>query len=898
MFAYAPPPPDSPEVKALAAELVAAPDDAARDRLLAAASPALRDHGQLGHALNAAWQPIIYTGDYVRAGALGAYTRRLMVGRGNAVDAADAQFLLGFIDGSRGDNQTALEKFSEAQRVFENAGDMDKFARVLAGEAKVHLQLGDYQQALAESKRALEIYQAIGVKEGVINTLNTTGGIFMAQGLTERALEYRRKALLVAGDDAAWQVYLFHNIANVYARRGECAKAIDWMSESVTLATRLGDRPNMAAGLQDLGGFHLQNGQPGLAEEELRRALGIAREIGEKRRLTATLSSLGDLLRQRGDEKPLREAKGLLEQAVSLARETGEPGYIWHSNTILGQILLALRELDRARAAFEESIAAIEDTRGHLAADDAGATAFLEDKMDAYHGMVTLLVQENRPAEALAMAERAKARVLIDILGSPKLNPIQAMTAEERASARCRTEEISALNRQIAAARAAAPPVAPAMLVELERKLAAARRARDASEEDFFIAHPELRNRRPPCAGGLSSAALGGLLTDGKTALLEYVVGDKETFLFTVTKGRGAAPDAAPVVQAQRLALDRSSLSVRTEGFRAALAERSLDWEEDARALGKDLLDPVWAVCAASERLIIVADGPLWELPFQALLTNEASETSPKPFRTLWDARAVSFAPSLTFLAQSPATSLVRPARLLACGNPALAYPSGNAGGNLSPDSLLMDDETRLLPDAERQVRALARLYGEGNSKVLVGADAHEDTFKQLAGDYDVIHFATHGFLNDTAPMYSRLLMAQTNLAPDEDGLLEAWEWLPLRLHARLAVLSACETGRGRVGAGEGMIGLSWALFRAGCPAVVVSQWKVDSASSTELMIAFHTRLLAGDSPAEALRGAGMALAKDVRYRHPFYWAPFVLVGAGYPIAPSPSQRESPVRGP
>lgn len=409
-----------------------------------------------------------------------------MLRRGNAVDAADALYLLGFIDGSCGDNQIALEKFAEARRVFETADDKNKLARVLAGEGKVHLQMGDFQQALSETRRAMEMYRAIGVKEGFINTLNTSGSIFMAQGLTDRAMDYRQQALAVAGDNPAWQVYLFHNIANVYARRGERDKAIDWMSKSLAQAEKLGDRPNFAAGLYELGGFHLQNGQPGLAEDEFRRALKIGEEIGDKRRQTATLSSLGDLARRRDNEKSRREALALVERAAVLARETGGPAYIWRSCTLAGQIHLVLHEPDLARAAFEESIAAIEDARGHLAVDDAAATAFLADKMDAYHGMVSLLVQENRPEEALTMAERGKARVLLDMLDGPKLDAFQAMTATERASAQTHLEKIADLNRRIATSRSAHPPAPAALLDDIADKLAAARRSRHESEENFF----------------------------------------------------------------------------------------------------------------------------------------------------------------------------------------------------------------------------------------------------------------------------------------------------------------------------------------------------------------------------------------------------------------------------
>ncbi len=850
--AYTPPPPDPPELKALAASLVAAPDDDARDRLLADAPPALRDHPQFGHALNKAWGPMVYAGDYDRAAKLGEYSRRLLSARGDTVQAANALALLASIDGYRGDNQAALGKFTEARGVFEAANDQDKLAMVLANEGLIHFRQGDFQQALADAGRALGLYREMNFKPGIINELNNMGSIFMAEGLTDRALDYRQQALAVAGDDPAWQVDLFHNLANVYTQRSERAKAIEWMSRSVALAETVGDKSALAAGLQELGDLHLQGGQPDTAEGEFRSALKIAEDIGDKRQQAGTLSSLGDLLRRRGDEKSRREALSLAERAVAFARATGEPAYVWRSSTLVGQLHLALHEPDRARAAFEESIAAIEDTRSHLAVDDAGATAFLADKMDAYHGMVALLVQENRPADALAMAERAKARVLIDILNGPKFDPAQSMTAAERAAAKSRQEAIADLNRKLAAARSTDPPAPASLLDDLNGRLAAARRSRDEGEEDFFIAHPELRNRRPPRAdAGSLDAALGKLLADGKTALLEYVVSDDETFLFTVTKAKGIAPNAPPVIHAQRLPLGRAALAGRTGEFRAALAERSIEWESGARALGKDLLDPASAACADCERLIIVADGPLWELPFQALTTGVAgADSTPTP--ALAESYAVSFAPSLTFLAGAAAAPLTQPARLLAVGNPALAER------DVAPaDPVLAPSEIHPSPNAEKQVRALAELYGAEQSKLLVGTEAHEDAFKRLAGGFDVIHLATHGFLNDTAPMYSRLLMAQTSLAPDEDGLLEAWEWLPLQLHARLAVLSACETGRGRVSGGEGMIGLSWALLRAGCPAVVVSQWKVDSASTTELMIAFHQHLLAGDDPADALRAAG-----------------------------------------
>ena len=133
--------------------------------------------------------------------------------------------------------------------------------------------------------------------------------------------------------------------------------------------------------------------------------------------------------------------------------------------------------------------------------------------------------------------------------------------------------------------------------------------------------------------------------------------------------------------------------------------------------------------------------------------------------------------------------------------------------------------------------------------------------------------------------MYSHLVLAQGD--KNEDGLLEAWELMQLDLKADLAVLSACETARGRFGAGEGVIGLTWAMFVAGAPATVVSQWKVESASTRDLMLGFHRQperrrsAKAKVTKAEALRQAALKLMKNPETSHPFYWAGFVLVGDG-----------------
>ena len=133
--------------------------------------------------------------------------------------------------------------------------------------------------------------------------------------------------------------------------------------------------------------------------------------------------------------------------------------------------------------------------------------------------------------------------------------------------------------------------------------------------------------------------------------------------------------------------------------------------------------------------------------------------------------------------------------------------------------------------------------------------------------------------------MYSQIILAKAKDSSD-DGILEAWEVMDLDLKADLVVLAACETARGRVSGGEGMIGLSWAFFVAGCPATLASQWNIDAASTTDLMVEFHRNLINGMSKAEALRGAELKLLRKPRGAplHPFYWAGFVVIGNPGPL--------------
>jgi CHAT domain-containing protein len=455
--------------------------------------------------------------------------------------------------------------------------------------------------------------------------------------------------------------------------------------------------------------------------------------------------------------------------------------------------------------------------------------------------------------------------VLLDALQGGRSSLRKSLSEEERQSEEQRRLKLVTLNSQLTTEIRRDKSDA-ARVAELKAGVEKARLEYEAFETELYVAHPELKIHRGE-APTIKTQELNSLLSDTKTALLEYVVDDDKTYLFVISKTT-AKPDA--VVDIYTLPVERELLAKQIETFRGQLAARDLGFRVSAGELYELLLTPAESQLRNKTNLIIVPDNTLWNLPFQALVTGAN--------RFLIEDSAVAYAPSLTVLREmsrrrNPSAA---PADLLALGNPTLGAETVKRVA-----LTLRDGKLDPLPEAEQEVKALGRLYGGSHSMVYIGAEAREDRVKNEAGRARILHFATHGVLNNVSPMYSHLALASGGV--NEDGLLEAWELMQLDLHADLAVLSACETARGRIGPGEGMIGFSWAMFIAGVPAIVVSQWKVESAGTRELMVNFHRGLI---SPAkvtrtEALRQAALKLMKKPETSHPFYWAGFVLVGDG-----------------
>ena len=179
------------------------------------------------------------------------------------------------------------------------------------------------------------------------------------------------------------------------------------------------------------------------------------------------------------------------------------------------------------------------------------------------------------------------------------------------------------------------------------------------------------------------------------------------------------------------------------------------------------------------------------------------------------------------------------------------------------------------LPASEKEVNSIAKLYNFSSS-VFTKSNATESSFKKLAGEFGVIHLATHAITNEDNPMFSSIAFS---MEESEDGFLEAREIIKMDLNADLVVLSACNTAFSKQLTGEGMLGLTRAFFTAGVPTIISSLWDVEDYATQLLMVEFHKRLKKGHRPARALQKAQIKLIQNQKYSNPIYWAPFVLIG-------------------
>ncbi|MGH9944096.1 MAG: CHAT domain-containing tetratricopeptide repeat protein [Pyrinomonadaceae bacterium] len=782
---------------------------------------------------------------------------------------------LGLAHTSLGHYELGLEFYEKSRALSEELNDKGTLNMVLNNISIHYVYHGRYAEALDYLQKSLKIIEEMGSagdRRSLAYKLQNIGLIYRRQGHLEQALAYSQRSLKILEeiDDKFGIANLQNNIGVVYKSQGLDEQALEWFQKSLQRYEGLQNKAGVARSLNNIGDAYRLQGRYKEALEYLQKSLRLREEGRDRGAINLTLNNLGKLYQDQGKYAEMFEVS---RRAASIAEEINDPEELWKARERIGIAHRAQGQPVEARRNFLAAIATVESLRHEVAGGGQQQQSFLENRLSPWLGMIALLVSQQEYAEALSFAEQSKARVLLDALQSGRATLRQSLSQRERQAEEEQRHRLISLNSQLTNELRRDKPD-PSRVAELKAGVEKARLEYEDFETRLYVAHPELRVQRGE-APIIKAEELTALLPDDTSALLEYVVADDETYLFCITK---AAGKSAAEVRVFTLPIKRDDLAKQVEAFRRHLAARDLGFRASAAKLYERLLKPAEAQLRGKTNLVIAPDDTLWDLPFQALLTG--------PNRFLIEDAAIAYAPSLTVLREMTRRRKnqgadVAPATLLALGNPLIGKETTNRAA-----LVLRDGKLDPLPEAEQEVKALRRLYGMSRSKVYIGAEAREDRLKAEAGQARVLHFATHGMLNNASPMYSHLALAEGGAG--EDGLLEAWELMQLDLKADLAVLSACETARGRTAAGEGMIGLSWAMFIAGVPSIVVSQWKVESAGTRDLMVDFHRAMIsppgagkAKPTKTEALRQAALKLMKNSETSHPFYWAGFVLVGDG-----------------
>jgi CHAT domain-containing protein/Tfp pilus assembly protein PilF len=871
------PPPD-PALAALADRLFLEKDAVARIAMLEQSGPVVSP--ALVKAMNEMAGQVFDRRDYSKALAMYQTACDAAVKAGDRRGQAVCLYDQGLCEMRLMRGEQARPHFEQAIVLYQQAGDLNGVSSALNGIANLVRTNGDYRGSIPYYERALSLGD--GINEVSVAQTNSNLAIsLLRMGNYKGAIDHLLKSLAITRRRRMEResALVLNNLGSAYFDQGDMELARTYAEQALAIKEKAGDPGELATTVMNLGVLEQAAGRASRARELFERALKLTEEPSLLPIRLRLLFNYGNLLFRENDET---RAKEMLESTVALAEKNGGAPEAANARVVLAQLAVgqhrfddalelgrsaaeygrwsgqadvlaqaldvagvALHELkrpDKAQAAFEEAIQEIEGLRAQLPGEQQGAAHFLENWRGVFLHMVELQLDRKRNEAALSYVERSKARSLLDTLklGNPAIT--KTMTAEEGEHERALARNVEQL-RDAVLRQSRRPNTDRKRLDEIVAQLAEARAEYRSFEAALYVEHPRLKVARAAFDPVRPIDLLHEVEGDN-TAMVEYSIGDGGITLFVLT--RTGAP-VGPDLRVYHIAKSVEALKRDVARFRQQIATRDLGWRDLAATLYRDLLGPAAAQLKGSDTLVISPDGFLWDLPFQALAEG--------PSRLLIEDHPLFYTPSLTFLAEM---------RKL--------HETSNRDGKLLAINALA------LPSAAREVAGMRQVYGAPRVAVLEGAEANSDAVRRESSKFDVLHLAAHGVFDNQNPLNSYLLLSKDG--KPETGVMEARDWMDLSLHASVVVLSGCETARGQATGGEGLLGMSWALFIAGSPATVASQWKVESDATSRLMLAFHRH--AQQTPkAAALRAAELEVLKNPAWRHPFYWSSFVLIGDG-----------------
>jgi CHAT domain-containing protein/tetratricopeptide (TPR) repeat protein len=815
------------------------------------------------------------------------YYRRALASARAAQDAFAEAYVshnLGVVLTRQGRLDEARATLSEVLRLQRAAGHRYREAIALTALGGLDNAAGQPQQALDRLHAALQIHAEIGPpREEAIARLNL-GSTYTRLGEYEAALEHYRLALPAFGDDQRLRARTMTQMADAQAAMGERAAARAALHEALAIYRKLQNRALEASTATTLAKIDRDEGQVEAAITRLEEAVAALRASGFRQFEAAARCELGEARRLASDHDAARAA---FEEVLALMTEPDSPQAVC-GQAGLARVARDVGDLDAALGHVARSLESVERMRGSLAGIRARASSL--SRQQALYDLAIEIRMRQHAAEpsaghdvaALEIAERARARTLLDVLaesGSDVREGVSpALLAEERslsgrlrARALAQEQALAAGKNERAAGIAREVTLLTAQLAQLDARI------RRESPRYAALTRPE----------PLTVRAIQRDVLDEGTLLLEYALGDRASYLWVVSAATVRSYVLAPGAEIEAAA--RALYETLGAPPRPAAAV------ESAAATLSRLVLPA-AVGERHGRLLVVAPGTLQYVPFGLV-------PSPGGSSPLLATHEVVSGPSASVIAVGRAESAARrvPSRTLAVladpvytptdprvRNAASARASAPAGAVAVPSDLQRALRSTggaplaRLPFSRREADAIAPLAPAGGVRKALGFEASRET--ALSADlarYRIVHFAAHGLLDTRRAELSGMVLSLVDQdGRPKDGFLRFHDVYNMNLAADLVVLSGCQTGLGKDLQGEGLVGLTRGFMYAGARRVVASLWQVDDESTAELMSRFYRGMLKEGRPAPAaLRQAQLELSRHPRWSAPFYWAGFVLQG-------------------
>jgi len=748
-----------------------------------------------------------------------------------------------------------LRRLEDSARVFlaaanaaERLGWLALAASALRESGDSAFDRSDWRGALQAWERLLALDESRENRFGAARTLNNSGLIYKSLGDYAKALEYYKRALKTMEElgDRARVAAILGNIGVIHDVLGDYTKALDYQQRSLKLKEELGNRGGVATSLGNIGNVYFRLHDYAKALDYQQRSLKLKEELGDRAGVASSLGNIGIIHRGLGDyTKALDYLERARVQATELRLLDVEVWGLWQ----LAKTQHVLGEPTAAVGAARSGVAKLSALVG-LLAEEQGATA-----RGRWAGLLATGVRAGMQlvdaAEVSFFLESGRAGSLLESLGGrAALGRVAVPKELEREEKFARTSVLGARARHDRALRAgkreetraarASLEAARGKLLDVVAKIQ--REAKAAANVVYPKADP-LKEIRATLAGN-EALVLYALLSEEAVALVVKRDGAR-----TVSLGKTATIETACAALAS--GADRAN----ARGIKAKKTPRS-DPAAEARKLRELVFVPL-GLDRSVKRLLISPHRALAAVPF-ALLAGDAE---------------VAYVASGTTYGVLLDESEKRGREVLALGDP-------DYGVEPDPHALAIltrDDKLSRLPGTRIEAKAV------GDTLLLDRDASGAGLRKALASGkrWRAVHLACHGLVRADQPMLSSLA-----LTPDAEssGFLTVLDVFRMKIPADLVVLSACQTGRGKVYKSEGIVGMTRAFMFAGAPRVIVSLWKVDDEATRALMVKFYELWNPKDGSkglptATALKQAQEYVASHEKWKHPYYWAAWQLWG-------------------